>query len=365
MLDLEGDFAKSSKPKSKTKRLLIGIVALSVVAGIGNTLAASISLNSGDPIEFGQGMAATVACSGSSNLNITPVTSFTNSTGAGSYKLSGFNVSNIPDECFGKDFVIRAYDDTNSAPLALFDTSSSDIAVYYNSGLFNISATANNGPTGMRVTTEGAGEFSVTFTNPVALSTDIASLTIESVDHDFSRIFLGSVGPGGGIVFYYSPTAFTAQYSTCATDCHYLEFAPENWRSPDSTMYWSADTTNSVGSTTNGYGAGSANTRLMRDAAGAGDTSNNVGLLALSYAASDNSAGQWYVPTNAEMNAAFNFSLENGFVGGFTNSEPWYWTSYEVSDTPSQVVGTAYNSPYINTPFPKEWLGLLRPIRAF
>lgn len=357
--------SKSRKNQKKTTGLFVLAAAIGSALFIGNTLAASISLNSGEPIEFGQGMVATVACSGSSNLNITPVTSFTNSTGAGSYKLSGLNVSNIPDECFGKDFVIRAYDDTNSAPLALFDTSSSDIAVYYNSGVFNISATANNGPTGMRVTTEGAGEFSVTFTNPVALSTDIASLTIESIDHDFSRLFLGSVGPGGGVVFYYSSTAFTAQNSTCATDCHYLEFAPENWRSPDSTIYWSADTTNSVGSTTNGYGAGSANTRLMADALGAGDTSNNVGLLALSYAASDNSAGQWYVPNNAEMNAAFNFSLENGFVGGFTNSEPWYWTSYEVSNTPSQVVGTAYNSPYINTPFPKEWLGLLRPIRAF
>jgi hypothetical protein len=365
MLDFQTDITKGSKRKSKKQRLLVGICALAVSAGIGNTLAANISLNSGDPVEFGQGMVATVACSGSENLNINPVTSFTNSTGAGSYKLSGLTVSNIPEECFGKDFIIRAYNDTNLAPLALFNTNSSDIAVYNNSGLFNVSATANNDPTGMRVTTEGIGEFSVTFTNPVALSTDIRTLTIESVDHDFSRLFLGSIGPGGGIVFYYSETAFTAQYSTCNTDCHYLEFAPENWQDPDSTMNWSADTTNSVGSTTNGYGAGSANTRLMRDAAGAGDTSNNVGLLALSYAASDGSAGQWYVPSNAEMNAAFNFSLANGFVGGFRNSEPWYWTSYEVSNTPSQVVGTAYNSPYINTPFPKEWLGLLRPIRAF
>lgn len=364
MLDFQADLAEGSKLKSKKHRLLIGICALAVSAGIGNTLAASISLNSGEPVEFGQGMVATVACSGSENLNINPVTSFTNSTGAGSYKLSGLIVSNIPAECFGKDFIIRAYDDTNSAPLALFNTTSSDIAVYNNSGLFNVSATADNTPTGMSVTTEGIGEFSVTFANPVALSTDIRTLTIESVDHDFTRLFLGSVGPGGGIVFYYSSEPFIAQYSSCTTDCHYLEFAPENWRDPDSALYWSADTTNSVGSTTNGYGAGSANTRLMRDAVGAGDISNNAGLLALSYAASDNSAGQWYVPSNAELNSAFNFSIANNFVGGFVPLEPWYWTSNEVLNNASQVAGAAFRS-HPQVAFPKSWLGLLRPIRAF
>ena len=345
-----------------------GFLFLIAVTGgalfIGNTLAGNISLNSNGPIEFGQGMAATVACSGTQSLKINPVTSFTNSTGAGSYKLSGLNVSNIPEECFGKDFVIRAYDGTNSAPLALFNTSFSDIAVYNNSGIFNVSATANNEPTGMSVTTESNSEFSITFSSPEVSSTVIKTLTIESVDHDFSRIFLGSVGPGGGIVFYYSPTAFTAQYSTCATDCHYLEFAPENWRTPDSTIYWSADTATSVGSTTNGYGAGSANTRLMRDAVGAGDTSNNAGLLALSYAASDSSAGQWYVPTNVELNAAFSFSIANNLVGGFVPQSPWYWTSNEVLNEASQVVGAGFRG-YNQPAFPKSWLGLLRPIRAF
>ena len=363
LLSFERGDSATSRRKSPHKKIF-GFGALVGVALLGSTFAANINLNTGGPVEFGQGMAATVACSGSQSLKINPVTSFTNSIGAGSYKLSGLNVSNIPDECFGKDFVIRAYDATNSAALALFNTSSSDIAVYNNSGIFNISATANNGPTGMRVTTVSKSEFGVTFTSPEVSSTDIKTLTIESIDHDFNRIFLGSVGPGGGIVYYYSPTAFTAQYSNCTTDCHYLEFAPENWRTPDSPIFWSADTTNSVGSTTNGYGAGSANTRLMRDAVGAGDTSNNAGLLALSYAAIDSSAGQWYVPSNNEMNAAFSFSIANDLVGGFVRIEPWYWTSNEVLNEASQVVGTGFRS-YNQPPFPKAWLGLLRPVRAF
>jgi hypothetical protein len=102
----------------------------------------------------------------------------------------------------------------------------------------------------------------------------------------------------------------------------------------------------------------------MRDSAGAGDTSNNAGLLALSYAASDNSVGQWYVPTNQELNTAFSFSIANENVGGFVDSVPWYWASNEVLNESSQVNGAAFNS-YPSIAFPKSWLGLLRPIRAF
>lgn len=358
------DIEPRGKRKSLSSFLALGLLLVSGTFYVSTTLAANISLNSGGSVEFGQGMVATTACSGATNLTITPTTTFTNVSGGGSYKLSGLTVGNIPSDCYGKDFVIRAYGSTSSTALALFNTSSTDVAVFNNSGAFNVGATDNNGPTGMSVTTGSTSEFTVRFSTPVSSSSDVSKLTIESVNHDSSRRFLGGIGPGGGTIFYYSATAFTAQYSTCATDCHYLEFAPENWRSPDSTLTWSADGTNSVGATTNGIGAGSANTRLIRDAAGAGDTTNNAGLLALSYAASDSSAGQWYVPSNTELNSAFNYSISNGLVGGFIATAPWYWTSNEVTGEPTQVAGTAYNS-HPQVAFPKSWLGQLRPIRAF
>ena len=360
--------AQSTKSPRRSKKLslflALGLLLVSGTFYVSTTLAANISLNSGGSVEFGQGMVATTACSGSTNLTITPTTTFTNVSGGGSYKLSGLTVGNIPSDCYGKDFVIRAYGSTSSTALALFNTSSTDVAVFNNSGSFNVGATDNNGPSGMSVTTGSTSQFTVRFSTPVSSSSDVSKLTIESVNHDSSRRFLGGIGPGGGTIFYYSATAFTAQYSTCATDCHYLEFAPENWRSPDSTLTWSADGTNSVGATTNGIGAGSANTRLMRDAAGADNTTNNAGLLALSYAASDSSAGQWYVPSNAELITAFNYSTSNGLVGGFITSEPWYWTSNQVIDNPTEVEGAAYNG-YHHIAFPKSWMGHLRPIRAF
>ncbi|MEJ6607897.1 MAG: hypothetical protein QNL72_05620, partial [Candidatus Planktophila sp.] len=61
-----------------------------------STLAANVSLNSGGAIEFGQGSARTVACSEGQSLIITPLSSFTNSAGAGSHKFSSIKVTNIP-----------------------------------------------------------------------------------------------------------------------------------------------------------------------------------------------------------------------------------------------------------------------------
>jgi len=40
---------------------------------------------------------------------------------------------------------------------------------------------------------------------------------------------VGDTGPGGGIVFYVASTAFTATGTTCNTNCHYLEAAPNTW----------------------------------------------------------------------------------------------------------------------------------------
>ena len=358
------DIEPLGKRKSLSSFLALGLLLVSGTFYVSTTLASNISLNTGGSVEFGQGMVATTACSGSTNLSITPTTTFTNASGGGSYMLSGLTVGNIPSDCYGKDFVIRAYGSTSSTALSRFNSSSTDVVVFNNSGLFNVGATDRNDPSGMTVTTDSTSQFTVRFSAPVSSSADVSKLTIESVNHDSSRRFLGGFGPGGGTIFYYSATAFTAQYSSCATDCHYLEFAPENWRSPDSTITWSADGTNSVGSTTDTYGSGSANTRLMRDAAGAGDTTNNVGLLALSYAASDSSAGQWYVPSNAELNAAFDYSNANGEVGGFIPRTPWYWTSSEVPGTPSQVHGVSHNQ-YRIVAMPKSWSGKFRPIRAF
>ena len=68
----------STSPKKSNKfRAFIGVGLIAASIGIGSTLAANISINAG-PVEFGQGVAQTVACSGDESVIVTPASSFSN-----------------------------------------------------------------------------------------------------------------------------------------------------------------------------------------------------------------------------------------------------------------------------------------------
>jgi hypothetical protein len=75
-LNIASDGERSPK-KFKKYRGFIGIGVIAAAVGLGSTLAANININAG-PVEFGQGVAQTVACSGDESVIVTPATSFTN-----------------------------------------------------------------------------------------------------------------------------------------------------------------------------------------------------------------------------------------------------------------------------------------------
>ena len=156
---------------------LVAILGVSALF-LNTTLAANISLNSGAPIEFGQGFTQTVACSGATTLTVTPAASFTNSSGGGAFYLSSVTVSNIPTSCYGKDFTINVYGDSNNSPLAIFNTTSTNAVIYNNAGTFQTGI----GGAGMSVTS-GSGSFTATFTNPAALSSSVFKITMQSSAH--------------------------------------------------------------------------------------------------------------------------------------------------------------------------------------
>ena len=114
------DGGRSRAPKGKPVKIILGIGLLSITVALGSTLAANININSG-PVEFGQGVAQTVYCGSNaeSTLTVTPVSSFVNSANEGDFQLSGVQISNIPSECNGKDFIIKAYSGTEANPLYL------------------------------------------------------------------------------------------------------------------------------------------------------------------------------------------------------------------------------------------------------
>ena len=212
-------------PKKRKLPTLL-VLLLLIVSGsyaIQTTLAANISLNNGARVEFGQGNLRTAACSGETVLTITPHATFTNAHSSGSYKFNSVTVSEVPDSCFGVDFLIKAYNNTDGTPLSLFNTDSTTAVIYDNAGTFEV----GTGGTGTSITS-GSGSFTITFDTPVALSSTVFKLTIESGIHTSRTYSAGETGAGGGKVFYVSSTPFPCG-ATLSSMCTSLEAAPWNW----------------------------------------------------------------------------------------------------------------------------------------
>ena len=186
----------SSNPVKKKFSSILAFLFL-VVGGtylVQTTLAANISLNTGAPVEFGQGVTATTACSGATNLTITPNSAFTNVSGGGAHYFSSVTVSNIPSNCNGKDFIINAYGTSSSTPLAIFNSTSTSAVVYSNAGTFELGAGTLSGAS----ITSGSGTFTLTFTTPVATSGSVFKVTLQSSEH---VVGVSSYGPTRGIQF--------------------------------------------------------------------------------------------------------------------------------------------------------------------
>jgi hypothetical protein len=312
--------------------------------GLGVFAAGSVSINAGAPVSLGAGYSAATACDNAITINTQ------NQIVNSQFMISTISLSDIdasyPGGC---------------------GSSILDLSLIVNGTLVNatfpIASSALNN-TYQFASTFGYGYFANTALTPFSIdSIGSIALSVRKVTPTYE---VGRFGPGGGIIFYYSATPFTASKASCNTDCHYLEMAPPSWSgNPDPKLTWSADTTNTIVGLGDGVGVGSANTELMKNQSGAGNTTNNVGLLALSYGADDGSVGQWYVPSNNELNIAFDFSSSRNNFGGFGLSDSgWYWTSLEVTGTPSQINAASFNRfQYVAAL--KSWELYLRPIRAF
>jgi hypothetical protein len=119
--------------KSKIK-YLVAVMALLGVGALGTTLASNISLNSGGPVEFGQGVVQATACD--NQISITPYSEFVNQVGAGSHFLTSLKISGIDstlNKCSGKRFVIKAYGQSGILDLVNYEDSAYSIDRDYNS----------------------------------------------------------------------------------------------------------------------------------------------------------------------------------------------------------------------------------------
>ena len=123
ILNLGGAEEESIPPRLKSRKktkvkVAMGIGSLAAITGLGSTLAASITLNGDNPVEFGQGVAITAACNGDDDITFTPTSEYLPEEGRfvlSSFTLSGINTSVTDPEtgigCAGKVLIIRAYTD--------------------------------------------------------------------------------------------------------------------------------------------------------------------------------------------------------------------------------------------------------------
>jgi len=377
-----------SEPKSKKFPGFVAFLLFIFAGGsfLQTTLAANISLNSGGQVEFGQATAVTVGCAGSSNLTLTPRSSFVNASGAGAYYLSSVTVTGIPNSCYGKDFQISAFDNNaGTSALPIFNGTKTTATVYNNAGTFQ-QGFQSNGTT----VSSTSGGFTVTFSTPVALASNVVKLTLQSTEHvdwnciDGGPCTVGQTGPGGGVVFFVG-----ANFScgpTASSTCNTLEVAPASWNGAESASgpWASASRTstqmNGVGGMINdsgsydlaSFGRGYLNTINI--------ISRDSGLTMAAQRAQSYRGGNladWYLPNVAEINALCRYAKEiapaftacgGSVLDGKARGESigiggQYWTSSEImfANGASFVIR---NESQVESQG-KGQNHLIRPIRAF
>jgi hypothetical protein len=382
---------ETSRTKSRFKFLTTGAIILGSIFFFQSTLAGNISLNSSRGIEFGQGVSQTVACSGEEILTLTPRSSFTNAS-PGAHYLNSVTVSNIPTSCYGDDFIISAYNDSSSTPLALFNTSSTAAVIYNNAGTFS----RGIGSTGMTVASS-TGTFTATFTTPVAQSSSVFKLTIQSGLHTPYYI-VGDAGPGGGFIYYVNQSGFScgATHTTTGSPtggkCNYLEVAPSGWNTgSDPTKVWavpaneSADVsglTNDASAYNNasGVGLGYKNSLAIVTQNGLYNASSNNYAAGAARAYAGGSKSDWYLPTTAELNLLCQWargvapSVSTACTGGSINSATYgagtagfvafyYWSSSEYNASYAWLQHLNLGFQDFNN---KGYTAIyVRPVRAF
>lgn len=202
-------YQDAPRPQKSKKSLSFKLVLLAVASAVGystlgSTFAANVQLGTGR-VEFGQGVLAATACD--SRVIVTPYATFANASGtAAKYKLTDIQVTDLDSSCYGKDFLIKAYDSATATPLNLYQTGGTtnynSIRVYSNNGTYTLADAGLNHAEINAVT----GGFKVTLFNnaspasvAMAEAVSVQRITIESAEHDGA--LTQSLSPSGSLIF--------------------------------------------------------------------------------------------------------------------------------------------------------------------
>lgn len=129
ILDLGTGPSRPSVGKKST-RIFLGFGLLIAVIGVGSTFASTISINANQDIEFGQGVQKSIFCGGEESITVTPISSFANSDELGTFGMTGITISDIPEDCSDRNFIIKVYNNVGgSSPLILAHNSDNSLSM--------------------------------------------------------------------------------------------------------------------------------------------------------------------------------------------------------------------------------------------
>jgi hypothetical protein len=361
LLNFSGD-SNHRQGEKKTLRLLFGIGALVGTIALGSTLAASINLNNGGPVEFGQGVTQTTSCD--SEILVTPYSSFVNGDPGEfmftSLRLEGVDTtsgSGSNEGCAGKTFTIKLYDEEGYQ-----FPPSYEISVDSN-GVFSSPSGDTDGPL------EGNENSSVTLTFDESLidAELVYRITIESSSTQAAPAGyeVGDIGPGGGKIFYVDANGFNCgplfneTGSPTQEKCNYLEAAPNTWNGGTNDPAVDFCNVYSEIMTIDDLGAGLRNSIAMLSACSSG-AANLVETYNLS-----NGGGKsdWFVGSRNEMAL---LHAAKAVVGGWqVGGDVAYWMSANHTVDTALVFRILPGSEFDGLIEYKFASRYVRPIRAF
>jgi hypothetical protein len=233
-----------------------------------------------------------------------------------------------------------------------------------------VTASISSGGTLIGTTTAIASSGVATFSNlgvsgtvgtSYTVTYTAVGLTVATVSITVTAYVIGSIGPGGGKIFYISEagfncgSGFTSTGSPTGGLCRYLEAATSaispSWT--DATTVWSSNTIKLIGGTTSEVGSGWKNTLRMIDQ----NPDPNAGTVAKAFAGGG--LTDWYLPSKDELLELYS---RKNLVGEFV-ANSYYWSSTEYNS------GNAWLKDFSGSSYSqaiKSATGYyVRPIRAF
>lgn len=173
-------FDGGRNPKNRS-RLVTVIAGAFLVAVVGSTFAANITINTSNTLEYGQGLTQAAACD--SNMTIQPANFYVNGGASGTFYMDTITVTDTPTsasaglgKCSGKTLKISTWDSGTA-------TASTVCTVTVGTWSSTLPGTLSGCPTGAAYTALATG-FSIGYANPASSPNvqagNVYKITIES-----------------------------------------------------------------------------------------------------------------------------------------------------------------------------------------